>query len=96
LQKNDKTKYLDGGLNQIAATIASKNGTVIAIDIEILRKAEILELGDTLARLRQNMKVCVKSKLKMGYLNAITKEGAQALLRLLGATTQQASQAISF
>jgi RNase P/RNase MRP subunit p30 len=95
-EAQDKTKYLDSGLNQIAATIAAKSRTIIAIDIESLRKMDAGDLGEALARLKQNLRLCTKAKLSLGYLNATTKEGAQALLRLLGATTQQASQAISF
>lgn len=96
LNGQDKIKYLDSGLNLIAANIASKNKVIIAIDFSALRQLDSTNFGYSLAILRQNMKICNKAKVPLGYTNSRTGEGAKAFLRLLGASTNQASQAISF
>ena len=92
----DKLKYLDTGLNQIAVTSAAKNKVMIGIDMAALRKLTTIELGDTLARLKQTLECCKKTTVKLAYTNAYTSEGAQALLRLLGVPTKTVAQAISF
>ncbi len=93
IPKEDKIKYLDSGFNAITARIASKNKIVIAIDLAALRKMDAIDLGIGLARVRQNFKVCSKANARLGYLNAVSKRGAEALLRCLGANTLQSSQA---
>jgi len=68
--RKDKMKQRDSGFNHVLAKIAKKNNVTLGINLhEIVenrgkRKAEIL------ARIRQNVKICSKEKLKMKFISA--------------------------
>ena len=68
--RKDKMKQRDSGFNHVLAKIAKKNNVILGINFhEIVenrgkRKAEIL------ARIRQNVKICSKEKLKMKFISA--------------------------
>ncbi|HVY01516.1 MAG TPA: hypothetical protein VHA12_02005 [Candidatus Nanoarchaeia archaeon] len=94
--KKDSLKYLDSGLNSIALRQASKNKIVLGIDLEYLRKLDKKQLSENIARLSQDIKLARKCKVNLAYSNNKSDIGARAFLRALGASTGQASRAISF
>jgi len=96
LSKTDKIKQLSSGLNHVLAKIAAKNKIAIGVDISQLKKLEKKQKAVVLARIRQNVKICRKAKCKIKLLNYNDKKSAQFLLLTLGASTQQAKEAITF
>ena len=92
--KKDKPKQLDSGLNHVLAEIATKNKVRIGIDLKDLRSMERKEKAIQLARIRQNIKICRKAKTKLALKNIKDKKDAFSLLLTLGASTQQAKEAI--
>lgn len=94
--KRDKPKQLDSGLNSVLAVIAEKNNIAIGIDIKDIDPLDKLEKAKRLARIKQNIKTCRKTKTKLAVMNAKDKKDASALLLSLGASTQQAHQATYF
>ena len=92
--KKDKPKQLDSGLNHVLAEIATKNKVRIGIDLKDLRSMERKEKAIQLARIRQNIKICRKAKTKLAQKNIKEKKDAFSLLLTLGASTQQAKEAI--
>ena len=92
--KKDKPKQLDSGLNHVLAEIATKNKVRIGIDLKDLLSMERKEKAIQLARIRQNIKICRKAKTKLALLNIKDKKDAFSLLLTLGASTQQAKEAI--
>ena len=64
--RKDSQKQRNSGFNQVLAKIAKKNNITIGINldevIETKNKSEIL------ARVKQNIKICNKNKLKMRFI----------------------------
>ena len=86
----DKPKQLDSGLNNVLAEIAEKNKITIGFDLEELRKIEKKEKAKILARIKQDIKLCRKAKIKIVLLNYKDKIDSLNFLLSLGASTQQA------
>ncbi|MEI6731805.1 MAG: RNase P subunit p30 family protein [archaeon] len=90
----DRPKQLDSGIDQIVAKIAAKNGVSIALDIHALQQLSKEEKAIALARFKQNIKLCRKAGTKIKILGTEQKKEASALLQSLGASSQQAKEAI--
>jgi|SRR3989344_151038 len=93
-QKQDKLRSLDIPLNDILAKIAEKKKIALAYDLEALRLLPYLEKANELARIMKTIEVCRKAGANLAILNSYTNEGAKAILRTLGASSQQANQAL--
>ena len=70
IKRKDKTKQRNSGFNQVMAKIAKKKNVSIGIDLD-----EIISLhskpklqAQILARIKQNIKLCNKNKLKMSFI----------------------------
>lgn len=87
-------RQLDTGLNEVLLRIATRNGIRIGIDIEDLQKATPEEKAERLARIRQNLKLCRKTKTKIA-IKSVQKTGQFTLLSI-GASTAQVSEAQCF
>ena len=92
-QKSHQRTF-DSGFNHVLAKIAAKNNISIGIDLKELRSLSKEQKALALAKIRQNIKICRKAKAKISLLNAKDKKDAFSLLLSLGASTQQANQAI--
>ena len=92
----DKPKQLDSGLNHVLAKIASKNNVAMGIDLEEISKLNTKSKMKTLARIKQNIKICRKAKCKIRCLNYLDVKNATSFMITLGASTQQAKEATSF
>jgi len=96
LKQNQFQKSLDSGLNHVLAKIAVKNNISIGIDLKELRTLSKEQKAISLSKIKQNIKICRKAKAKLALLNVKDKHFAFSLLLSLGASTQQAKQAITF
>ncbi|MFH1425377.1 MAG: hypothetical protein ABIG28_01440 [archaeon] len=92
--KKDHSKYLDSGLNHVMAKIAAKNKIAIGIDLKRIQDLDKKQKALTLARIKQNIKVCRKAKCKLALLNYKDEKDAFDFLISLGASTGQAKEAI--
>lgn len=91
--RKDRQKQRDSGLNQVLAKIAKKNKVDIGINFdEIINPKSPLQKAEILARIKQNIKLCNKSKLKMKFIvikekNQRNKYDLKALGLILGMPT---------
>ena len=93
MPKHDTLRSLDVPYSDISARIAAKKKIALAFDIKALRILSPRERGRELARIKQMIVLCRKASTPLSVLHAYTPEGARALLRCLGASNEQASQA---
>lgn len=91
-----KKRNIDSGLNHVLAKIASKRKVSIGIDMQELRALPLQEKKERISRIIQNIRICRKAKTKICLLNYQDRKTALAFLISLGASTQQANEAISF
>jgi ribonuclease P/MRP protein subunit RPP1 len=88
--RKDKPKQRDSGFNHVLAKIAKKKNIIIGINLEEVLKSGKEEKAQILARIRQNIRICKKNKLKMEFLpkNIKNLKNLQALGLSLGMSTQ--------
>jgi len=68
-KRKDKMKQRNSGLNHVLAKIAKKNDVIIGINLdEIIEAKSLKQKAEILARIKQNIKLCNKNKLKMKFL----------------------------
>ena len=94
--RKDKLKQADSGFNHVLAVIAAKNHVALGIDLAAIVSLPKKEKARRLARIKQNLALCRKAKTKIKMLNAHDAKAAQSLLISLGASTQQAKDAMHF
>jgi len=66
--KKDFQKQRDSGFNQVLAKIAKEKNVAIGINFDEIIQASQYEKPKILARLKQNIKLCNKNKLKMKFI----------------------------
>lgn len=66
--RKDFMKQRNSGFNQVMAKLAKKKGVVIGIDLDEIIEASIKDKIRILARVRQNVKLCNKAKLRMRFI----------------------------
>jgi len=94
--RKNSLRHIDSGFNHVLARAAEKNGIALGIDIDEIKKLQKKEMPQMLEKIRQNIKICRKSGVKMKLINFKDKKDAFALLETLGASSKQAKEAISF
>ena len=96
--KEQKTtlRQIDSGFNHVLATIAKKNQISLGIDLMEIRRLNLEDKADRLAKIMQNISLCKKEGVQLRALNYKDKRGAFSFLISLGASTKQAKEAISF
>lgn len=67
--RKDFSKQRDSGFNQVLAKAAKKNDVVIGINLDEIFSASKEKKAELLARIRQNIKLCKKNKLKMKFIS---------------------------
>lgn len=95
-EKKDNLRQLDSGLNEVLTKIASKKKIAIGIDLEDLKKLTKKIKSIRLARIKQNIQICKKTKTDIKILNSKDLRNAFSLLVSLGSSTEQAQKATSF
>lgn len=93
MNKKDKLKQRDSGLNEILCKIARDNNIALAIDFRELKQENKKEKAKILGRIIQNIKLIKKIKNKLVAINSPDKS-TPSLLRVLGADTKLAEKAI--
>ena len=66
--RKDKLYYRDSGFDEIMANFAGKNNNSLGIVFDELLEAEKLEKAKILARIKQNMKIAKKRKVKIKFI----------------------------
>ena len=66
--KKDFQKQRDSGFNQVLAKIAKEKNVAIGINFDEIIQASQYEKPKIIARLKQNIKLCNKNKLKMKFI----------------------------
>lgn len=87
--RKDKVKQRSSGFNQVLSKLAKKKNVIIGINLDEILKAGEGEKAEMLARVRQNVKLCNKNKLKMGFISkeARNQYDLKALGLVLGMPT---------
>ena len=67
--RKDYSKQRNSGFNQVMAKIAKKGGVEIGINLEEILETDKKEKPKILARVRQNIEICKKNKLKMKFIS---------------------------
>jgi len=72
-ERKDRQKQRESGFDHVMAKLAKKNGVAIGINFDEIINSHGKNKADILARIRQNVKICNKEKLKMVFLKAKEK-----------------------
>lgn len=83
-----KLKDANSGFNHVLANIAKKKDVSIGISFDKLSSLEGKEKARALEKLRQNLKIIDKKKLKIAIFGSKNKVQTQSLLRSLGASSE--------
>lgn len=67
--RKDFQKQRNSGFNQVLAKIAKKNNVTIGINLDEIINAKTKQKAEILARIKQNIKLCNKNKLKMKFIS---------------------------
>jgi ribonuclease P/MRP protein subunit RPP1 len=81
-QRKDRMKQRDSGLNHVLAKIAKKKGVAIGINLDEIIDSKSKEKTEIVARIRQNIKICNKNKLKMKFISQKNKRDVRDLKSL--------------
>ena len=86
--RKDKMKQRDSGFNQVLAKIAKKNNITIGINFdEIVESKNAIEKAKIISRIKQNIRLCNKNKVKMKFLAIDSKNERNAHdLKAIGLT----------
>lgn len=87
LGRKDWQKQRNSGLDNVMAREASKKAIFIGINLGEVFEAERLKKADILARVRQNIELCKKNKVKMLFVDGRDVYGLKALGLVLGMPT---------
>ncbi len=66
--RKDFQKQRNSGFNQVMAKLAKKNNTTIGINLDEIIESEQKQKAEILARIKQNIKLCNKNKIKMKFI----------------------------
>ena len=67
--RKDRQKQRSSGFNQVLAKLAKKNNVEIGINLDEIIKSKGESKRKILARIKQNIKLCNKNKLKMKFIS---------------------------
>ncbi len=82
--RQDFQKQRNSGLNQVLARIAKQNNVIIGINLDELLNSFGKEKSQILARIKQNIRLCNKNKLKMKFISPSNKTTNSYDLKSLG------------
>ncbi len=86
--RRDKQKQRNSGFNQVLAKEAKKKDVIIGINATEIFNSKGKEKAEILARIRQNIMLCSKNKLKMSFIPELKdKYGLKSLGLVLGMPT---------
>jgi len=93
-KRKDKLKQENSGFNQVLAKIAKKNNVAIGINFDEIINAKPKRKAEILARIKQNINLCNKNKIKMKFINQKSRDiyDLKALGLVLGMPTWMTKQ----
>jgi len=93
--RRDYMKQRDSGLNEILCKIAKQNNIKIGINLASLQKLSKKQKAITLARIKQNIQLCKRTKTSIIlFPKNLKKQDVQGFLISLGASTEQAKETV--
>ncbi|MFH1586058.1 MAG: RNase P subunit p30 family protein [archaeon] len=94
-ERKDFQKQRNSGFNQVLAKIAKSQGVAIGINLDEIIEAKEKAKAEILSRVRQNIRLCNKNKLKMKFIGqkySRDKYDLRALGLVLGMPTWMAKE----
>ena len=91
--RKDFLKQRNSGFNEVMAKLAKKNEVNIGIDFDEIIDSDKKAKSEVIARIRQNVKICNKNKLKMMFFSEkrkLNSKEMQSLALILGMPTWMA------
>ena len=89
-------RHIDSGFNHVLAVLSAKNKVAIGIDLEDLRQLSKEQKAKRMEKIIQNIRVARKKSVKLAIKGIQDINSKQSFLKSLGASSQQASQALVF
>ena len=68
--RKDRMKQRDSGFNHVLARLAKKKNISLGINLDEIINSKPKEKSEILARVKQNIKLCNKNKLKMKFISS--------------------------
>lgn len=93
-KRKDFSKQRNSGFNQVLAKIAKKNRVIVGINLNEIVCANLKEKAEIISRVKQNIKLCAKNKVKMTFISE--KDFSRHDLRGLGLSLGMPSWMIIF
>lgn len=72
--RKDRMKQRDSGFNHVLAKLAKKKNISLGINLDEIINSDSKGKSEILARVRQNIKLCNKNKLKMKFISKNKRE----------------------
>ncbi|MBI3334734.1 hypothetical protein HYZ97_04565 [Candidatus Pacearchaeota archaeon] len=94
--QSDSLRSIGSGVNHVLAKIATKNKIALGIDLIELRQLSVQKKAQRLARIRDIISTCRRAGTRLAVHGASDTMSKTSLLRALGASSQQASEALAF
>jgi ribonuclease P/MRP protein subunit RPP1 len=66
--RKDFQKQRNSGLNQVLAKLAKMNNVVIGTNLDEITQSKSKSKAEIISRIKQNIKICSKNKLKMKFI----------------------------
>ena len=82
IKRKDFQKQRNSGFNQVMAKAAKKKDVVIGINLNEIINSKRKVQSEILARVKQNVKLCNKNKLKMRFISEKNKRDSHDLKSL--------------
>ena len=73
--RKDRMKQRDSGFNHVLAKLAKKKNISLGINLDEIINSESKGKSQILARVRQNIKLCNKNKLKIKFISDEKRDG---------------------
>jgi len=73
--RKDRMKQRDSGFNHVLAKLAKKKNISLGINLDEIINSESKGKSEILARVRQNIKLCNKNKLKIKFISDEKRDG---------------------
>ncbi|HTZ42153.1 MAG TPA: RNase P subunit p30 family protein [Candidatus Omnitrophota bacterium] len=88
-KRKDRQKQRNSGIDSVMAKLAKKKNIAVGIDYDEIINSQGKEKAEIIGRLKQNIRICNKEKLKMKFIakNRINEHDLKAIGLALGMPT---------
>lgn len=87
--RKDYLKQRDSGLNEILCKLAKKNNIKIGTNLKPITKLPKKQKAIVLARIKQNIQLCKRTKTPIIFIPKLTKQERLSLITTLKGSTEQ-------